>query len=202
MKVGDLILVQVDADSWRRGTFLGQRSVTEGRAQNQHELMYKVGIGEPYYFNYEEREVYPHSVKRFIPLSEEDAKAKHDSELMPAYTMAQAALFALMPGEKIEVKDGSIVGYGGAVTLDPVVYETPRIGAVQETAGWQVTVWKYHYATRHQPEEYEDCPVGDATNYRTAVQKFIETLFKLKAEGYWDHLADEAMAQAWADGEM
>lgn len=203
MKNGDPILVNVHGEGkWRRGTFLSERKIECPGSVTDGDTVYTVGIGEPHYFNYEEEEVYPQFVKRFIPLSEEDAKAKHDAELMPAYQMAQAALFALIPGETIKVVEGSIHAFNGGVTLDPVVYETPRIGAVQETAGWQVHVVHYHYATRNQPEEYEPVEVETARDYRAAVRLFVETIFKQKADGYWDHLADEAMAQAWADGEM
>jgi len=196
MKNGDPILIEVEG-KWRRGTFLGSRNI-HGLL-----LVYKVGIGETHYCDYEEREVYPPLVKRFIPLSEEDAKAKHVAELMPAYQMAQAALFALMPGEYVTVDDGSILGYNGGVTLDPVVYETQRIGAVQETAGWQVHVVHYHYATRNQPEEYCPVEVGTASsNYQQAVQLFIETILKQKAHDYWENLAEKAAARAWAEGEM
>lgn len=197
MNTGDPILVNVSDDgddiglNWRHGTFLGQCPGC---------CLYKVGIGEPHHFNYEEKEVYPHSVKRFIPLTEEAAAAKHDAELPLAFAMVQAALVELMPGVTAEIKDGSIFAFG--VTLDPVVYETPRIGAVQETAGWQVTDWKYYHATRNQPEEWVDVPVGEPTHYGIAVQRFIEAIFKVKANSYWERLADDAAATAWAESEM
>lgn len=203
MKAGDPILVNVHGEGkWRRGTFLGERRIECPGSVTDGDTVYKVGIGEPHYFNYEEDEVYPQFVKRFIPLAEEDATAKHQAELPQAFALAEAALAELLPGETIKVEDGSILGYNGGVTLDPVVYETPRIGAVQETAGWQVHVVHYHYATRHQPEEYEPVEVGTASDWRAAVALFIETIFKQKAHGYWEHLADDAMAQAWAEGEM
>ena len=178
MKNGDPILIEDDG-RWLRGTFLARREDSEGKANNQHEILYKVGIGEPH-FN-EEREVYPHSVRRFIPLSEEAAKAKHNAELPLAFEMVRVALEGLMPGEQVEIKDGSIVGYYGKVTLDPVVYKTPRIDAVQEIAGWQVHVIHYNYATRNQPEEYEPVEVGVASNWPHAVHQFVVTIFKQKA---------------------
>jgi hypothetical protein len=201
MKNGDPILIEVDG-KWRRGSFLAQRNIECAGSVTDGDVVYKVGIGEPHYFNYEEKEVYPHSVKRFIPLSEEDATAKHQAELPQAFALAEAALAELLPGETIKVSDGSILGYNGGVTLDPVVYDAQRIVAVQETAGWQVHVVHYHYATRHQPEEYEPVMIGGASDWRSAVRLFIETIFSQKAHGYWEHLADNAMAQAWADGVM
>ena len=225
MKIGDPILVYVGDDNWRSGTFLGQRLITENRTPNQEEMMYMVGIGEPHYFNYEEKEVYPHLVLRFIPLTEEAAKAKHDAELPLAFAMVQAALAELLPGVTAEIKTldvkrsikiwratfirhrrsssirflsgGSISAFG--ITLDPVVYETPLIGAVQETVGWQVTEWKYYRAT-HQPEEWPeewvDSPVGEPAHYVIAVQRFIEAIFKAKANSYWNRLAEDEQVPA------
>jgi hypothetical protein len=191
MKAGDPILIEVDG-KWRRGSFLADH----GGA------VYMVGIGEPHYFNYEKRKVANTQVKRFIPLTDEDAAATHQAELPQAFAMVEAALKALLPDEKVEIKDGSILAYHGGVTLDPVVYETSRIGAVQETAGWQVHVVHYHYATMDQPEEYELVEVGAASRLAAAVLLFIETIFKQKAHCYWERLGEEEMAQSWDDGEM
>lgn len=201
MKQGDPILVnEMGEGKWRRGTFISQRRIECPGSVTDGDTIYTVGIGEPHHFNYEVEEVYPQFVKRFIPLAEEAAKAKHDAQLPLAFAMVQAALVELMPGVTAEVKDGSISCFG--ITLDPVVYETPRIGAVQETAGWQVTEWKYYHATRNQPEDWVDSPVGEPTNYGQAVRQFIEAIFRLKANSYWDNLAEEAMARAWEEGEM
>ena len=210
MKIGDPILVNVDptlgdGQNWRRGTFISQRRIECPGSVTDGDTVCMVGIGEKHYFNYEEKEVYPHSVKRFIPLAEEEARAKHTQELPLVFAMVQAALAELLPGVTAELKEsrldiGSISCFG--ITLDPVVYETPRIGAMQETAGWQVTDWKYYHATRHQPEEWVDSPVGEPTHYVPAVQRFIEAIFKAKANSYWEHLADDAAAQSWAENEM
>ena len=202
MNTGDSILVNVDptlgdGQNWRRGTFISQRQITCPGSVTDGDTVYMVGIGEKHYFNYEEKEVYPHSVKRFIPLTEEAAKAKHSAELDVAFEMVQAALVELMPGITAEIKDGSITAFG--VTLDPVVYETPRIGAVQETAGWQVHVIHYNHATREQPEDYEPVEVGTASQWSAAVRLFVETILKQKAKSYWEHLADVWMT--WADDE-
>lgn len=203
MKSGDPILVNEAGEGrWRHGTFISQRQIDCPGSVTDGDTIYTVGIGEKHYFDYREEEVYPQFVKRFIPLAEEAAKAKHDAELMPAYQLIQAALFALLPGEKIEVVDGSIHGFNGWITLDPVIYETPRIGAVQETAGWQVHVVHYTHQTRNQPEEYEPVEVETARDYRAAVRLFIDTLFQMKSAAYWQNLADEAQEKAWAEGEM
>ena len=176
-----VVLYKRNPDQYRKGTVLGNRKVQDG-------MVYSVGVGEPHYFNYEVREFHESDVQRFEPLSDEAAQAKHDAELPLAFDMVQKALAELIPGEKAELQDGSISAYGGAVTLDPVVYETKRIGVVQETAGWQVTTWKEYPGGYWTPPEYVDAPVGEPTQYGQAVQRFVETVFKIKADGYWDAL--------------
>jgi len=98
--------------------------------------------------------------------------------------------------------DNTLSGYHGAVTVDPVQYEQETIGAFIERTGYQVTVWNYHHATRSQPEEYVDAPVGTFPTIGAAVQEFIKTVFALKSQDYWQAKADNAMAEAWAAGEL
>lgn len=135
--------------------------------------------------------------KRLIPLSDEDAKLKHTAELPLALAMVESALAYLLPGEIVKVVDGSIEGCNGSVTLNPVVYEVPRIGAIQDTAGWQVHVVHYHHATNIHPEEYEPVKVGTASYWKNAVKFFVETILKQKAYDYWEHLSESEMAQEY-----
>lgn len=131
---------------------------------------------------------------RYVPLSAEDAMAKHNEELPKAFAMAEEALRQLLPNESIKINhDGAIEGFSGGVSLDPVVYE--RKG--REMAGWQVHVLHYTCATRHQPEEIDLVEVGSPSNWIAGVQLFVETIFKEISSSYWQHLADEAHAKAW-----
>lgn len=187
MKAGDLVKVK-RGDHWRQAKLLPLPENAVGR---------HVQILEPGMVGFEQVLVDNHLVKRYQPL-EEDWQPT-DQELMEVYTTAQKALFALLPGETIEVKDRSIVGYHGAVTLDPENVEQETIGAFIERKGWAVTVWKHESATRHHPEEIWDAPVGKYLNYGAAVQSFVETIFKLKSEDYWNAQADEAMAKEFQE---
>jgi len=173
--------------TWSKGVVLGSRLVN-------HETILNIGVGEKHYFNYKEEEFSSHSVKRFEELPQEQADMLHAEQLPLALAMAEKALATLLPEEKLEVKDGYIFGYGGSVTLDPVVYEVQTIGAVREVAGWCVTKWKRYPATRVQPEEVLDDPVGQFPNYGQAVQKFIEVIFAMKSADYWQAQADDALA--------
>lgn len=135
---------------------------------------------------------------RYVPMSAEDAMAKHNEELPKAFAMAEEALRQLLPNECIKINhDGAIEGFAGGVSLDPVVYERKGIGCVREMAGWQVHVLRYTCATRHQPEEIDLVEVGSPSNWIAGVQLFVETIFKEISSSYWQHLADEAQAKAW-----
>ena len=190
MKVNDPCVMRTQ-HGWRKGTVL---EVAPNGAL-------RVGIGEPHYFNYEAGWCHASDVKRYEPITEdkEAANAALASEVLEA---ANAALADLLPTETAELKEGIVSAYYGSVTLEPCVYEQETIGAVREVAGWSVTVWRRRPATRHQPEDISDSPQGSFPNYAQAIQKFVSTIFACKAEDYWNHKADEAMAEAWAAGEM
>lgn len=196
MKKGDKVKVKVDA-GWRAGTVLRVSKKNDG-------LHYLVGIGEPHHFNYTKEWRQTPAIKRFQEISPEEANALHLMGLEQGLALAQGALAELLPGETVDLlndghSDPSIRGYHGAVTLDPVVFEQETIGAFIERAGYQVTVWKYVHATRHQPEEYVDAPVGTYPTIGAAVQEFVKTIFALKSSDYWDHKSDEAMAAQWEE---
>lgn len=161
----------------------------------------RVGIGEPHQVGYESGWCERRDVKRYEPLTE-DKSADHEALIPTVLEAANQALADLLPTEVAELKDGIVSAYYGAVTLEPIVYDQETIGAVQERGGWSVTVWRKFPATRHSPEEMSDSAIGSFPNYAAAVRKFVETVFACKAEDYYQHKADEAMAEAWAAGEL
>ena len=178
---------------WRFGTLL----------EIDDRSHYKIGIGEPHYFNYEEQWLsqseFENVAKEFVLLDEEKAAQIHAQELPLALTMAQEAIAALLPGEKVEVIDGSLSAMGGALTLDPVTYEQETIGQFIERAGWQVTAWKYYHATREQPDEMVDSPIEEPKPYGAAVVLFVRQLFNMKASCYFEAKADEELAKMFEE---
>ena len=98
-------------------------------------------------------------------------------------------LAALLPGETFSVEDDCITAYNSAVTMEPKV--------IGEINGWSVVIWKYYSATNDSPDYVSDCEVGEFTHYGPAVQKFVETIFQVKSQQYWDQMADLAMCNEW-----
>lgn len=89
------------------GVILGHRVLDVPGSVVHGDVIYKVAIGEPHYFNYAEREIHQNDVQRFIPLPDETAAAKHAEELPLAFAAVEKALAKLMPDEKIEIKEGN-----------------------------------------------------------------------------------------------
>lgn len=197
MKANDLVKVRYPHGGWRHGVCQGLKSPMQGWP-----TLVTVAVGEPHYFNYEVRDFDRGDVKRYEPVTEE-AEAANQALAPTVLEAVNQALADLLPTETAELKEEAVVSaYYGAVTLEPCIYEQETIGAFREIAGWSVTVWRRFPATRHSPEEMSDSPIGSFPNYAQAIQKFVETVFACKAEDYWQHKADEAMAEAWAAGEM
>lgn len=199
MKQGDAVKVRIRNGanhSWRKGVVLGFREV------EKHGQVVNVGHGE--YSSYREQEFDTNDVKRLQEQTDEVYHANLMRDLPIGLALAQEALADLLPSETVILKpdDQTLSSYHGAVTIDPVQYEQETIGAFIERNGYQVTVWKYVHATRQQPEEYVDAPVGTFPTIGAAVQEFVKTIFALKSSDYWQAKADNAMAEAWAAGEM
>jgi hypothetical protein len=204
MKVGSTVKVLArkalppGVSVWVKGKVLGVRHIDPPVSTT----VYKVGFGE--YSSYQEREFERQEIKTYQEQSDEEFNANVDRDMPIGLALAQEALAELLPSETVMYKDAdrTISGYHGTVTIDPVQYDAPRIGGEIEQTGYQVTVWKYIPATRHQPDEYVDSPVGTFPTIQRAVQEFVKTMFAVKSQDYWEHKEDEAKAAAWKAGEL
>jgi len=179
MNIGNPVRVVVD-NKERTGTIL---SLKENTAI--------VGIGEPHYFNYQEKEVPINELKRYYPITAEAEENAKKILLTDGFEMTKDLLQAILPTEIAEIKDDAISGYYDAVSLETVVTDAPRIGGIQEVTAYSVTIWKSHPATRYEPEDVSDHPVGTYRSLSEAVQVFVETIFKLKCKDYMQSKAEE-----------
>lgn len=149
-----------------------------------------VGIGEPHYFNYEEKEFSLDEIKRFYPISVDATANASKILLSEGFEHIKKLLQNLLPSEVAEVKDDTIVGYHGSVTLETVIMEVARIGGIQEVAGFQVTIWRSHPATFHEPEYVSDYVVDVYRSLPEAASVFVQTIFKCKCDDYCNSLDD------------
>ena len=108
------------------------------------------------------------------------------------------ALAVLLPNQPFLVEGNkSIVAYNGFLVMESTIVESKTLTAFIEHPGWSVTVRREFPATRNEPESEDTKEVGKFVHYGQAVQKFIETLFLLQSEDYWDNQADLALVEQW-----
>ena len=183
-------------DYWETAKFLGW--------WNQADQICEVQIGEPEKVGYRVIHIHRHFVREFRQLEiDENGECPAINEMVqrdiPKISESLTnALAKLLPNTPFAIESNTVVvAYNGSLTMEPVIVETRSIGAFIESPGWSVTVWRQHPATRNQPEDVSDCVVGKYTHYGQAVQKFIETLFLMQSEDYWDNQADLALIEQW-----
>lgn len=197
MNIGDTVKVPASGGS----EILVRGKVLDIRTE-EDKTLYKVGFGE--YSSYREQEFERAEIKSYREQSDAEYNANIDRDIPIGLNLANEALASLLPGEVVVFKDvdGELSGYHGMVTISPTQYDQPRIGGLIEQTGWDVITWTVEPATRWHPEEFIDSPVGTFPTIQRAVEAMVETIFKLKAQGYWNAKADAAQAEAWAAGEM
>lgn len=200
MKIGQKVKVDIvrggeDIALWQPAKLL---KITRG-----DNPICEVQFGEPDKVGYFVDNVPLRSVREFRELTWIDGECSEINEMVerdvPNIVKSLTnALVKLLPDQPFAVESNTvIVAYNGSLTMEPVVIETRTIGAFVERPGWSVTVWRQHPATRNQPEDVSDCVVGQYLNYGQAVQKFIETLFLMLSEDYWNNQADLWMVEQW-----
>ena len=194
MKNGDKVCIRLNVkgkETWKHGYFLSHRDVESAAGTLR---FVKVGVGEPHYFNYYETEVPSYNVKQYMPLEEDKATFHHNADLVLAVEAIQTALAKLMPDETIKIEDGIIYANYG-LSLCPVVHDVHTIARVVATPLWQVCMETSIPATRHEPECGDVSEIGSPMHWQFAVALFVEELFKLKANAYWEHLRESEYAK-------
>jgi hypothetical protein len=183
MKIGDMCIV-----GGRKGKVLGL---------GPNEV--KVGVGEPHYFNYHEKEFARHEVTRFVPADDAEVEKAHESQLKEIVAYLEKALDRVLPGEKFHVRDGVVWGACESVSIEPVVVETKRIGETREVAGWSVGIVTYSAGTRWEPPDCDVNEVGEFSSWRQAAGKFIESVFQLRLADTDQAIADDEYAKSFEE---
>jgi hypothetical protein len=186
MQTGDSVMVMRK----KRGTVIWT---------NSHSIM--VGVGEKGHFNYDEQVFACRDVKRYQELKEEEATKAIAKDIPIGVALITGALDTTAPAKLITENGNIISGYGGAITLEPAVFVAESIGAFIEKAGYSVTKWHRYPATRHEPEDVEDFPVGIYPTIQAASQVFVKTLLGMMVDDYFAKVADEEFAgkDIWQD---
>lgn len=108
-----------------------------------------------------------------------------------------AAVATLNEDMKINVDRESMIITlcGGALTIQPSIVETKRIGTITEVPGWSILEWRHLPATQDEPEDATDYCVAKAANNWIAAREAIKAIFDLTQRNYWEHLGEIEFAK-------
>lgn len=181
MRTGDKVCVKVDG-KWNKGRVIEDNKET-----------IRVGVGESYHITYHEGDFKRQSVKRFLPVNEEDAEITHRSQFNSLYDMVLELKYKYFPDKKIEVDDMTISVEN--ISVGPCVMEVETIGAIMEVAGWSVEATVY-YDTIDGFPDIDVVDLGNHRDYTSAAVSFMNNLFEQDMKNYLDKKSEEAFARS------
>ena len=142
---------------------------------------------------------------RRIKLPVEKAEQIHAEEMPVLFGYAQKAIDNFFPGGKAALVDGNIqfdcIGiFDGNIQFDcvglcPVIFESKRIGAIEEKAGWQVFIEEYTPETRWEPGCHSLIEVGEPNLWQNVLPLFLKTVFDVKLKEYFDRESEDQLAK-------
>jgi hypothetical protein len=204
MKTGDTVKVRIrkafyDKDGkqtipelWHVGKILG----ISGTVGFSNSVKYRIGHGE--HSSYIEENFPVTEILKYEPLSEEQHAEDIARELPKGLEHAKDLLKVLMADETVELKDESLIGYHGAISIDPTYIDSKRIGSLVEITGWEVTIWTETHATRWNPSEKIDTHVETFRSIKQAVEKMINVIFSMRMADYLANKAEQEQEIAWS----
>ena len=174
-----------------------------GRIVNITNLLAIFQAGSPnHWYGIEKTVIFAH-LKRFIPLPVNDqgicpALQEAVKKLPEIQEQLNQALKALLPDEQpAKMIDNEIFLYHKSVSLTPVISEVAAINGIHEIVAYAVTAWKHHPGSWEEPPDVSDTEIGTYQSQSQAIQKAIETVFKLKQDDYWEQLAYQELANLY-----
>lgn len=106
------------------------------------------------------------------------------------------ALKNLMPDEKIEVKDGIIYGYYGAISCEETICTGKRISGTFEYPGWSILLWHEIPSNQYEPADIDYKKVFEGNQINSLAARFVQTIFELKSNDYWQAISDQEWAES------
>lgn len=177
MKIGDKVRFQLSDKKYEsRGTVL---------KINEDNVL--VGVGEPHYFNYEERELPRRMLKVFYQMSDEDFEQFHADMLSTVHGFAKHVFQEMLPGVAVDIQDGIINADG--FTLEPCIVEVRSISTIREVAGWSVSAWSYSHGDRDTPPDVDQISLGEFVSYYSAVIRLAEAVFGEKVRRVFESVS-------------
>lgn len=99
------------------------------------------------------------------------------------------AMNKFFPGEEIKIDEEEkiIYAFDDCLSISGGVFEVETISAFVETPQWSIVEYRQISATRWEPEDLEEKNVGHSSNYIGAAKLFLDAVWNIKNEGYWEN---------------
>lgn len=101
--------------------------------------------------------------------------------------------------ENLGEEDLSIRLVGSSFTIDLVEKEIVSIVKRADRPAWQLTYWKHHWATRWEPEDYEDVPIESYFGHWQAASAAVVAVFRENVEGWFEAEGEARMMKEMED---
>lgn len=199
MQVGQSVKVRVRSAMVVKGNQIPEQWI-EGKViaiyTDKWPNSYKIGYGE--FSSYTEQDFLGGNVVKYTPLSEEAQEANIARDLPIGLALANDLIKQFLPGRPECTLDGeSLVGFKGAITIDPVTVDRKTIGGLVERTAWEVVSWSWEGGGRWHPEEKVDSPVGTYNSIGEAVSAMIKAIFAMELDGYLTAKGEQEMEEQW-----
>lgn len=164
----------------------------------------KVGIGETYYFNYEEKTFPQHKVLAYHTMTDEDADNIWRNEMPRAFEYAKQLFAKFLPDSVVEYDDKylAIRETRTGICLTGEIMERRSILHVREYAGYAVTAEQFVPGCRTMsngdpgyPDDVDVVNLGSYDSYTSAVVGMAKEVFAENMRAVLQREADDMMAQ-------
>jgi hypothetical protein len=164
----------------------------------------KVGIGETYYFNYEEKTFPQHKVLAYFTMTDEDADNIWRNEMPRAFDYAKQLFAKFLPDSVVEYDEKylTIRETRTGICLAGEIMERRSISQVREYAGYAVTAEQYVPGCRTMPngdpgypDDVDVVNLGSYDSYMSAIVGMAKEVFAENLRATLEREAEDMMAQ-------
>lgn len=107
------------------------------------------------------------------------------------------AMDEFFPDEKINIDENEKIIYAlqDQLSISGGIFEIESLTCFQDVAEWSVVAYKPIPATRYEPEDVDEVYLGHSMNNINAAKIFIDSIWNLKCENYWDNKSYESVVE-------
>lgn len=130
--------------------------------------------------------------KQYEPITDDDAQKFFAVQKEFITDSIKRFFESVLPNFPYQLQvDESDINLDG-VSLLPTTIEVPSIGRIKEFPGFQLTDWKYHFATRDFPEDVSDIPVSEHRSPQEAASALVQYVLAKHAANWFEQEAEAA----------